>query len=104
MRAIEEKQAAKLAKHKEHQKAFDKLRKQREYAEIVRSKAKEVLEKQVIVHIHLYTHTHTHTPTHTHTHTHTHIYMYMYMLASAYTCTHFLFFWWQVERCPAAKS
>ena len=47
MRAIEEKQAAKCAKQKEHQKAFDKLRKQREYAEIVRSKAKEMLEKSV---------------------------------------------------------
>jgi hypothetical protein len=45
MRAIEEKQAAKLAKQKEHQKAFDKLRKQREYAETVRSKAKEMLER-----------------------------------------------------------
>ena len=45
MRAIEEKHAAKFAKQKEHQKAFDKLRKQREYAENVRLKAKEMLEK-----------------------------------------------------------
>jgi hypothetical protein len=49
MRAIEEKQAAKFAKQKEHQKAFDKLRKQREYAETVRSKAREMLEKSVVV-------------------------------------------------------
>jgi hypothetical protein len=45
MRAIEEKQAAKFAKQREHQKAFDKLRKQREYAESVRFKAKEMLDK-----------------------------------------------------------
>ena len=45
MRAIEEKQAAKQAKQKEHQKAFDKLRKQREYAETVRTKAKEMLDR-----------------------------------------------------------
>jgi hypothetical protein len=47
MRAIEEKQAAKFAKQREHQKAFDKLRKQREYAENVRFKAKEMLDKSV---------------------------------------------------------
>jgi hypothetical protein len=45
MRAIEEKHAAKFAKQREHQKAFDKLRKQREYAESVRFKAKEMLDK-----------------------------------------------------------
>jgi hypothetical protein len=48
MRAIEEKQAAKFAKQKEHQKAYDKLRKQREYAETVRLKAKDMLDKSVL--------------------------------------------------------
>jgi|688.fasta_scaffold1008976_2 hypothetical protein len=55
MRAIEEKQAAKFAKQKQHQKAYDKLRKQREYAETVRLKAKEMLDKSVHSMLHFQT-------------------------------------------------